>query len=106
MRCTVVFTPEAVAHLEELFLYLAEAASPDVAARYTDAIVRHCETLRTFPRRGALRDDIRPGLRITSYRKRVVVAFYVDVGKVNIVGVFCGGRDYEAILREGEIEED
>ena len=39
------------------------AASPDVAARYTEAIVTCCESLRTFPLRGAMRDDVRPGLR-------------------------------------------
>ena len=49
----VVFTPEAEAQLTELFRYIAVAASPDVAARYTDAIVAYCENLQTFPLRGA-----------------------------------------------------
>jgi toxin ParE1/3/4 len=105
MAYIVVFTPEAEAQLTELYGYIAVAASPDVAARYTDAIVTYCESLRTFPHRGISRDDIRPGLRITGYRKRVVVAFDVDADRVNIIGVYYGGQDYEAALLE-EDEED
>lgn len=35
----VVFTPEALEPLETLYRYIADAASPLVAERYTDAIV-------------------------------------------------------------------
>jgi plasmid stabilization system protein ParE len=46
------------------------------------------------------RDDIRPGLRITNYRKRTVIAFAVDTDaeRVEILGIFHGGQDYEAGL--------
>ena len=54
----------------------------------------------TFPKRGTMRDDVRPGLRITNYRKRAVIAFYVDAERVSIVGVFYGGQDYETILQD------
>jgi Arc/MetJ-type ribon-helix-helix transcriptional regulator len=43
-----VFSPEAEEQLAELYRYIAAAASPDVAARYTEAIVTYCESLRTF----------------------------------------------------------
>ncbi len=52
--------------------------------------------------RGTMRDDIRPGLRITNYRKRAVIAFSVLGDTVAIIGVFYGGRDYEAALQDGE----
>ena len=52
MPYIVVFTPEAEEQLTELYGYIAVAASPDIAARYTDAIVTYCESLRTFPREG------------------------------------------------------
>ncbi|MDR3517125.1 MAG: hypothetical protein P4M00_15030 [Azospirillaceae bacterium] len=35
-----------------LYRSLATAASPAIAARYTDAIVSYCEGLTTFPLRG------------------------------------------------------
>ena len=102
MSHTVVFTPEAEAQLVELYVYVAAKASPEIAARFTNGIVAYCESLSTFPARGNRRDDIRPGLRVTSYRKRVAIAFHVDEDRVNIIGVFYGGRDYEAALLEEE----
>ena len=72
MSYTVVFTPEAEAQLIELYGYIAAKASPEIAAHFTDGIVTYCESLSTFPARGNRRDDIRPGLRVTSYRKRVL----------------------------------
>ena len=64
----VVFAPEAEEQLAALYGYIAVAASPDIAARYTDAIVSYCESLCAFPHRGTLRDDVRSGLRITNYK--------------------------------------
>ena len=105
MAYLVVFTPEAEAQLVELFGYIATVASPEAAAVYTNGIVTYCEGLKNFPLRGTRRDDIRAGLRITSYRKRVVIAFAVDAANVSIIGVFYGGRDYESALQEDESEE-
>lgn len=59
MSYTVVFTPEAEAQLIELYGYIAGEASPETAARFTDAIVTYCENLSTFPVRGTRRDDVR-----------------------------------------------
>ena len=78
MTYRVVFSPESLEQLAELYRYIAGAASPEVAARYTEAIVTYCESLCTFPLRGAQRDDVRPGLRITNYKKRTVIAFGVN----------------------------
>ena len=99
MRYTVVFTPEAEEQLVELYRYIAQAASPEIAQRYTDAIVMYCEGLQAFPHRSNRRDDIRPGLRITNYKGRTVIAFDVAAGLVSIIGVFYGGQDYETLLQ-------
>ncbi|VVQ26457.1 type II toxin-antitoxin system RelE/ParE family toxin [Pseudomonas fluorescens] len=99
MAYTVEFAPEALEQLAALYRYIATAASPEIAQRYTDAIVTHCEELRTFPHRGSQREDIRPGLRITNYRKRAVIAFAVDGKQVSILGVFYGGQDFETALQ-------
>ena len=100
MNYRVVFSPHAQEQLVELYRYISEAASNDVAARYTEAIVSYCESLRVFPLRGTRRDDVRSGLRITHYRKRTVIAFAVDADVVSIIGVFYGGRDHETMLRD------
>jgi plasmid stabilization system protein ParE len=95
----VNFSPEAGEQLAALYRYLAVEASPNIAERYTDAIVTYCEGLTTFPHLGNCRDDIRPGLRITNYRRRTVIAFEVGEEHVSIIGIFHGGRDYETILQ-------
>ena len=53
MTYTVVFTPEAAEQLVALYRYIAAAASPEMAERYTGAIVTFCEGLQRFPHRGA-----------------------------------------------------
>lgn len=100
MTFRVIFSPEAEDQLAGLYHYIAGAASPVIAERYVNAIISHCETLDTFPLRGAQRDDIRPGLRITNYKGRTVIAFAVDVQEVSIIGVFYGGQDYETALQD------
>ena len=100
MNFRVVFTPEAEEQLAALYHYIAVATSPDIAAQCTEAIVSYCESLRSFPHRGTVRDDVRPGLRITNYRKRAVIVFDVDAEQVSIIGVFYGGQNYEAILHD------
>jgi toxin ParE1/3/4 len=61
---TVVFAPEAEEQLADLYRYIADHASPEIAERYTSAIIKYCEGMRIVPRRGTRRDDIRPGLRV------------------------------------------
>lgn len=102
MNYGVAFSPRAREQLIALDEYIALAASPDIAARYTDAVADFCLSLATFPVRGIIRDDLRPGLRITNYRKRTVIAFAVetDARRVTILGIFHGGQDYEAVLQE------
>ena len=99
MTYTVVFTPEAEEQLTKLYRYIKDEASPQIALRYTSAIVAHCEGFRELPRRAVPRDDIRPGLHITNYKGRAVIAFTVDAERVSIIGVFYGGRDYETLLQ-------
>ncbi len=102
MSYRIFFSPEAEEQLAALYNYIADAASPEIAAQYTEAIVSHCEKLNLSPVRGTARDDIRPGLRITNYKKRTIIAFVVDAeaGQVSILGLFYGGQDYESALRD------
>lgn len=101
----VAFTPEAEEQLAELYRYIEENANADVALRYTNAVIEYCEGLETFPLRGTPRDDILPGLRTTSYRRRTEIAYTVEDGKISIIGVFHGGRDYETALQPDEPED-
>ncbi len=102
MSHRVVFSPEALEQLAELYRYIAQAASPSVAFAYTEAIVSYCESLNLFPLRGTQRDDVRTGLRLTNYKKRTVIAFDVGSEVVTIIGIFYGGQDHESLLRGDE----
>ena len=84
-----------------LLLGIAHAASSATTAqRYVGAVVDCCEALSAFPKRGKMRDDIRPGLRLTNYRGRTVIAFTVDDVNVtvSVIGIFYGGQNYETVL--------
>ena len=102
MTWKVVFSRRSQAQLLALNERLAMLAGTTIADSYTDAIAEFCHSLTTFPQRGMRRDDLRPGLRVTNYRKRVVIAFAVDVDSehVAILAIFHGGQDYEAAMSE------
>lgn len=99
MKYTVIFTPEAEEQLAALYRYIAAEASPNIAERYTSAIVSYCEGLSTFPHQGICRDDIRQGLRVTNYKGRTVIAYDVSADLVSIIGLFYGGQNYETLFQ-------
>ena len=105
MSYTVRFAPAARDQLDAIEDYIVLASGlPATAARFVDGIVPYCESFANFPERGTRRDDLLPGLRVTSYRKSATIAFRVDAGArtVAIIGVVYGGQDYEAALDELE----
>jgi len=83
-----------------LFFHIATVASPEIAANYTDAIMNQCESLKMFPIRGARRDDLRPGLRVFGFRRRVSIAFEITGEVVTILGIFYGGQSLETAFDE------
>ncbi len=99
MDYRVAFAPEAQDQLAELYQFIAHVNAPVVAQRYVDAIITYCESLAISPHRGTPRDDIRPGLRITHYKKSAIVAFTVIGLQVTVLGVYYGGQDYETALQ-------
>jgi toxin ParE1/3/4 len=64
--------------------------------------VKYCESFSTFPLRGSPRDDVLQGLRITGFERRITVAYTVTAEAVLIEGIFYGGQDFEAVLRDDE----
>ena len=83
-----------------LYGYIADKATPAIAAGFTDSIVDFCESLSTFPNRGTRRDELRPGLRTIGFRHQVTIAFEVESNTVNIIGIYYGGRNFGAALQE------
>jgi len=85
-----------------LYFQIAAATSPEIAANYTGAIAKQCESLKTFPMRGTRRSDIRSGLRVFGFRRRVSIAFEVTGDVVTVLGIFYGGQDFDAALDESK----
>lgn len=106
MTLRILYAPHAVAQLEALYSYVAENSGPKRADAFVGAIVDYCDGFETFPRRGVRRDDIRPGLHIIGFRRRVTIAFTVDEEVVTILGVFYGGQDFETALQTEEYKEN
>ena len=96
----VDFAPEAVEDLIRLYDWIADAASPETAIRYIDRLEAYCRGMGHAAERGHQRDDIRPGLRIAGFERRVTMAFTVTDTRVTILRVFYGGRNWEALIEE------
>lgn len=70
-------TPEAERQLNEIDDWIAKNATADTARRFVSAILEHSEGILVFPLAGRARDDVRPGMRTTTYKKRTLVAYEV-----------------------------
>lgn len=94
----VVFAPEASDDLIGLYDWIAVEASPAVAIGYLERVETFCLRLSVGADRGHLRDDIRPGLRIIGFERRLTIAFVVSGDIVTILRVFSAGRNWETAL--------
>ncbi|MEL6464963.1 MAG: type II toxin-antitoxin system RelE/ParE family toxin [Pseudomonadota bacterium] len=95
---TVVFAPEAQEDLIGLYDWIAEAAHPNTALNYIERLEDYCRGFSVASERGHKRDDIRKGLRIVGFERRVTIAFAVTDAEVIILRLFYGGRNWEDIL--------
>ena len=100
----VILRPAAEDDLTGIYRYIAARSGyPERAIGYIRRIRAFCDTLASFPERGQRRDDLRPGLLVIGFERRVVIAYAIlDNGDIEIGRIFYGGRDYEAIMRDDE----
>jgi plasmid stabilization system protein ParE len=94
----VRFAPEAIADLERMAARIADAAGIEVALAYVTRIEAFCRGLDLASERGTRRDDIRPGLRILGFERRVTIALVVEERRVVVLRVLAAGMDWEASL--------
>jgi len=100
VRREVVFAPEARDDLLQLYDYIAEHSGTARAQAFTDGIVSYCLGFSTFAERGTRREDLRPGLRVIGFRRRVTIAFHVTGDTVTIDRILYGGRDLARAFRD------
>ena len=106
MTGRIHYTPEADKQLNELDNWITKAEPAEVAQRFVSGILDHIDGILVFPLAGRARDDVRPGMRTSAFKKKTPVAYEVDESSgelvFNILGVFRGGQDWEAALGEDE----
>jgi toxin ParE1/3/4 len=96
----IIYSDLAESQLEELYSYVASNSGVGRADAYVGQIMDYCESFRDFPERGTKRDDLRPGMRTIGFHRRVLIGFAVHRDSVVIHGIFYGGQDFEAALRD------
>ncbi|MER8441703.1 type II toxin-antitoxin system RelE/ParE family toxin [Mesorhizobium sp. M1066] len=94
-RRHVVLLPEALADLRWIYDTIEIAAGNVTAIRYIERLEAYCLGLDYVSERGTRRDDLRPGLRIIGFERRVTVTFTVESDQVVILRVFYGGANWE-----------
>jgi toxin ParE1/3/4 len=98
-RLPVEFLASALADLESIYLYILDkSANAVVATGFTDRIVDRAEKIGDAPNGGAARPDLGQGLRLVPFERSAVIIYRVVPETVQIINVFYGGRDYEALL--------
>ncbi|MCB1385949.1 MAG: type II toxin-antitoxin system RelE/ParE family toxin [Hyphomicrobiales bacterium] len=93
-RRVAEFSEEARADLFALYDRIADAAGPQVAFGYVSRLEEYCRGFDIASERGHLREDIRPGLRIVGFERRVTIAFAVTDKRVIILRLFHGGQNW------------
>ena len=90
----VVWRPEARDDLYAIYDWIAEQADPDTAFDYTARIEAFALRLSHFPNRGTPRFTLSSGLRTVTYQRRIVVAYRVEDGTVQIVRLINAARAF------------
>lgn len=107
MTGRITFTPEAERQLNELDDWITKAVSAAIARRFVSAVLDHIDGILVFPLAGRARDDVRAGMRVTTYKKRTLVAYEVDESSgelvVNILGIFDGRQNWETAFGEEQV---
>jgi len=104
-RAKVTYRPEAIADLRQIYINIADISQSQVTAnRFVSRIMARCRKIGDVPNGGRPRDDLEPGLRTVPFESSAVIAYHVT-DAVEIINVFFGGRDYEALFRAGDDDE-
>jgi toxin ParE1/3/4 len=93
-RRAVELSDAARADLLALYDRIAQSVSSTVAISYVDRLEGYIRGFDLASKRGHLREDIRPGLRIVGFKHRVTIAFTVEETRVVILRILYGGQNW------------
>jgi toxin ParE1/3/4 len=101
VNCEVRFSKRSQADLISIYEYISEQSDSSRALAYFERIRDYCLSLNRFPQRGTSYDDVKRGVRVVGFERRVSIAFRIKSRTVEIVRVMYGGPDIEKNLRTG-----
>jgi len=93
----VLRTAQAATDLLEIWVYIAQESSMEVADRVLGTVDQKCQALAEQPGIGRRRDELAPGLRslpVGSY----VVFYRGRENGIEVIRVLHGARDIEALF--------
>jgi toxin ParE1/3/4 len=93
------YAPEADQDFDWIYDFISRAGGPATAFECVQRLRDFCQGLEYASERGSQRGDIREGLRIVGFERRVTVVFSVGESRVTILRLFYGGQDWEGALR-------
>lgn len=64
---------------------------------YIERLETYCAGFELAGERGQRRDDIRGGLRIVGFERRVAIAFTVSNTEVTILRLYYGGQNWTGV---------
>ena len=90
----IVLSAGARQDLWKLRHYIRRASSASIATQFLHDLVLYSEGLNTFPHRGSVRDEAKPGVRVIGFRGRVSIHFEVAEATVTILAYTYAGRNW------------
>jgi toxin ParE1/3/4 len=97
-RRRVRFLPAAENDLDRIFEAVLDAAGEATAFRYLARVTGYCLGFDLAGERGSIRDDMRPGLRIVGFERRLTLVFTVTDDEVVFLRILEAGRNVGDVL--------
>ena len=95
----VSYREEALADIEQIIRYLRDrGASLTAAHAFVERIEDKCQRIGGAPKGNPLRPDLGPGVRLAPFERSAVVLYHLTDVAVEIMRVYCGGRDCQSLL--------
>lgn len=96
MNYRIKFHPLVARDLDTIAHLIIDYSGPQIAARKLAEIEAAVTSLKDFPHRGSIRNEIVPGLRAIPAGRKAVIAFVVDdtAREVLIYAISYGGSDW------------
>jgi toxin ParE1/3/4 len=67
----------------------------EVAQSYVARIEAYCSGFEFAGERGRRHDDVRPGMRVVGFERRVGIAFIASDDEIRILRLYYGGQNWQ-----------